>query len=149
MKKATLAICALAVIMTATSCKKNSPNPGGSWTLNGTTYNVAGSSTAGGLLTFVDQNDNDISLDFGGSLPTTGGSYTVIDDLPGPNQVFITFSSNTTYYNATGGNGTNQHVTVSVSGGKVSVSGKGMVMKNVTTTSATDSATFTLHVTQL
>lgn len=148
MKKAIFGILVLTLMITATSCKKNNSSSGGSWTFKNNTYNVGASSSALGTLLFSDLSANSLSFDFGSALPTTGGSFLVVNSSPSAaNQVYITASVGGTSYDATGGNGSNQHVTVTVSGGKVSVSGSGVELQNFT--NASDSAAVSCNVSQL
>jgi len=89
-------------------------------------------------------------------LPITSGTYTVIGrGYPGINQVGIGVafgSSNSTGHNgasftATGGNGSNQTVSVTVSPtGKISVSGSNIMMVNDTL--ASDSTLLNFNISQ-
>lgn len=154
MKKTIFAITVLALVF-ASSCKKSS-NPGGSWTFKGTTYTTTTSIGSANTLTVSNASTSNLTsfgevvLYFNGSaLPTTGGSFTVVNGSPASStQVSIMASTGggTATYGSTG-NGSNQTVTVSVSGGKVSVSGSGIELVNSTTPS--DSSALTLNVTQL
>jgi hypothetical protein len=150
-----IALCFLIII----SCKKTSTSgAGGSWTINNITYpavscigNYVG--TPGTLSAFNISLPNttgavasDVICSFQNTLPTASGTYTVINgnnNITSSNQIVFTSTIggvNGTTYLSTGG----ETVTVTVSGGKVSVSGSGISMYNQTSTT-----TLSLNITQL
>lgn len=151
------------LILLCTSCSKtsNSSNngSGGSWTLNsnnypavtciGNQYGIQGTLTAATTATQA-ANASDIVLTFYNTLPTTPGNFVVISGNGNPtssNQVQILTTVNgitgTTYLST--GAGTNQTVYVTVSGGKISVSGSGINM----TTGSGSTGVLSLNLTQL
>ena len=141
-----------------TSCKKSSSNPGGFWTFKSTTYNATTCTAGTGELDATNLTSSNTTTFstfvvgfYNGTLPTTGGQYTVANNgtPTSSTQVGIQVSTDGTSgntYESTGGNGT-QKVTVSVSNGKVSVSGSGITVGNVMTSS--DSAGVNFSITQL
>ena len=171
MKKTILGLMVM-VVMFAGSCKKNSSTnaapSANSWTFKNTTYiptnvwqNINGGAGPGVLEV------DDTTLAFGPSMyvyfaghimPTMGGTYKVVS----ANYDQIDFSSSTAKeigiifylsgnaYYTTGGNGSNQNVTVSVSQtGKVSISGSAIEVDNLNGNSITsDSSALTLNATQ-
>ena len=108
----------------------------------------AGNSTASNFSSY-----SVLTLSFpGSSLPATGGTYTVVNQNNSPytaGQVGILVTTDGTSqitYGSTGGNGA-QTVSVTVSNGKVSVTGSGIMMDNSLRTS--DSAALNFNITQL
>jgi hypothetical protein len=86
----------------------------------------------------------------GTTLPASGGIDTVVSGTPTRNtQIAITATTDgsTNNYRSTGGNGGNQTVTVSVSNGKVTVSGAGIELVNLT--APADSSALSLNIIQL
>jgi hypothetical protein len=148
MKKTILGILTMSVLL-ATSCKKASSNPGGSFTFKSVSYPVNTCApdyqNPGTLL--VDNNAattlNQVELYFYNALPAAGGPFLIVAATPtAANQIEINMSGSFGNYIATGGNGS-QTVSVSVSNGKVSVLGSGIMMN-----SGVDSSALSLNVTQ-
>jgi len=143
-------------IVTLNSCKKG-PDPGGSWTFQGSTYYVAGCEAGGGgALIASNANANNqytygtIEFNFHGQLPTTAGTYTVVRFPPADGQVALSVgidgSSPAINYNSTGGNGA-ETVNVSIgSNGFINVSGSGIEILNAS--GGTDSSSLSFNITQ-
>jgi hypothetical protein len=135
MKKIILGSIVLSLIFAA-SCTKKTTYAGGSWTFEGDTFYVANCAGIGNTLVASSSANSNINtfgnlgIVFpGSSLPRTSGTYTVVDTTPLAMQVNITATTggvNDTLYTATGGNGSNQTIAVTVSNGIVSVSGTGI-----------------------
>ena len=154
------------LILLVPSCKKSNINNGGNWTFKGTNFNAMGCNTtygtplySGSFISAATSTTSNNTLHIGFSnwqLPTTSGIDTVIGyGTPVGNQVglYIRLGSNLntgqggTYYSASGGNGSNQTVSVTVSPtGKISVSGSNIVLINDTL--ATDSAILNFNISQ-
>ena len=164
MKNAIIAILAVG-LLTATSCKKSSTNTsaGGSWTFKTVTYpavfcagNLYGNSgtlSAGdvSLTGSGSSTADDLVCTFYNALPTAAGTYTVIgpNGNPGAGQIQMVTTIggvNGKTYVSTGGNGA-ETVAVTVSGGKVTITGSGIEMFTPSTPS--DSAGLSLNITQL
>jgi hypothetical protein len=155
MKKTIFAMLILGLVF-ASSCNKSN-NPGGSWTFKGTTYNTTTSAVSGAdfgvnnLTTSNQSTYGGLTVSFFNALPTTAGTYTVVNGSPASaTQVQVlttTGGAAGNVYDATGGNGSNQTVSVSVSNGKLTVSGSGIEMYNVNNPS--DSSALNFNVTQL
>lgn|GEM_PF-5881018 len=133
-------------ILAICSCTKTSTTagPAGYWnflsnsfqavscTVNPATASLTGanSQTSNPYGTFV--------VSFHDSLPTVGGTYTVVyaGGSPKPQQVTITvgyFTSDTSiYYGSTGGDQQSQKVIVTVNKGKISLSGSNIEIINTT-----------------
>jgi hypothetical protein len=127
-------------LMFSTSCKKSStPN---SWSFKGTTYTQAGCVGSPGTLLAVSSGSSLTATFANGTLPTTGGTYTVVANPTTSSQIGleILVTATTADYASTSGS-----VSVSVSGGKVSVSGSNVNMLN---TNGSDSTTMNLNITQ-
>jgi hypothetical protein len=159
MKKNSFVIIIMGLLILA-SCKKNNPvisYPYGSWSLNNTTFKVTSctADTAGADLMAQDSligNPNcNLIVYFNTALPAVSGAYTVanLNTLPAAGQVSIgvgySAPSVLNNYISTGGGG-NQKVNVTVSGGKISISGTGIEMVN--TGLGTDSTALTFNITQ-
>ena len=134
-----------------------SQSTGGSWTFKGVTYNTTSCFGSSGVLAATNATSTNTSTygsivaNFFSSLPTANGTYIVGANgaAAASNQVGFSLTidgSNPITYTSTGGNGSNQFVTVSVSGGKVSISGSGVELVNVNNPS--DSAAVSLNITQ-
>lgn len=158
MKKTIFTILALSFLIII-SCKKNSTSgAGGSWTINNITCpavscigNYVGTP---GTLTAINVSlpnitgtpASNLTCNFQNTLPTASGTYTVINgnnNITSANQIVFMATIggvNGTTYLSTGG----ETVTVTVSGGKVSVKGSGISMYNQTATT-----TLSLNITQL
>jgi len=136
----------LVCLMAFSSCRKSSPPvsyPYGSWTLNTVTFPVTACIGNAPTLTatdsFTENPSCNIVIYFDSLLPTTAGTYTVVNQnvVPGANQVSIAVGyvapGVLNNYISTGGNGAEQ-VKVTVSNGKVNVSGSGIEIANITQT---------------
>ena len=155
MQKSILGVLALGLLL-ITSCSKNNSTQGNSWIFRTVTYNTATCQGAAGTLTASNLSSSNVTTygtvvcTFNGTtLPASGSIDTVVSGVPtNNNQIAISATINgaTTSYRATGGNG-GQLVTVSVSNGKVTVTGSGIELVNTTT--ASDSSALTLNITQL
>ena len=158
MKKAILGFLGVCLLIVG-SCSKSSNSPvAGTWTLGNATLTdsscvgVASTLTAT-TSTFVTDSGS-LTFNFSGSaLPVTGGTFTVVGGFanPGNNQVSITAAvgsiHSNTGYSATGGNGTNQTVKVTVgTNGKLTVSGTNIEMAQ--NLNHADSTTLNFNVTQ-
>ena len=162
MKNILLGILAVAFLFT-TSCKKNNTITG-SWTFDGTTYNANSSSVVtGSFLTASNLTSSDsatygtLQVDFDGyALPTKSGTYTIVGTTypAAANQVSIGVTTNgglnsnntladTKTYQSTGTSGT-VTLAVTVSGGKITVSGSNIQMHNVNNPADTGSLTFNI-----
>ena len=150
MKKAIFGLVVLILIFTA-SCNKT-PAGGGSWTFLGLTYNATSCVGLNNYLAATNSSNTN-STYFGGltvffpgsTLPTTTGTYTVVDTIPTGNQVTISASvggAADTTYTAIGGG---QTVAVTVSKGKVSVSGSNIQLQNTSIKPGTYPVTFNIH----
>ena len=139
-------------LLFASSCKKSNSTPN-SWTFKGNQYGaslatfaIPGDFSATCSSTNQTINGGFIDINFGsGANPTTGGNYSVVSNAYTTNQVSIQLttgnSTGSTTYNSTGSN--NSQLAVSISGGKVSVTGSGIMLTN-----GTDSATVSINITQ-
>ena len=166
MRKISFSLLAILILLLS-SCKKNIINNGGNWTFKGASFNVMGcDALAGGPVCFCNASvsaatsttsNNTLYINFSSfHLPTTNVVDTVISyGTPVGNQVglYIRLGSNLntgqggTYYSASGGNGSNQRVSVTVSPtGKISVSGSNIVLINDTL--STDSAILNFNISQ-
>lgn len=154
MKKAILAVIVIAYIFVS-SCNKGTYLPeifsfkginyGANYVLGQTGVLIATSSSS------VNPNNfNQVSCFFlHDNLPTVPGTYTVVSGIPAASQVALSMSldSGQNIYSSTGGNGT-QKVTVSLSGGKVTVVGSNITLACNTAWPPDTSATFSLNITQ-
>ena len=154
MKQLTLAFFIAALIL-ATSCNKVGSGNAASWSFEGSSYNATTTSTIRGTLSSTSTNGGTqtsvLSVAFpGDTLPKASATYSVHgDSAVAKGQVGITLSTNNgaNQYWATAGNyGFNQSVDVTVSGGKVSITGQGIEIKNVFP--ASDSAVLNFNITQ-
>ena len=152
MKKSIFGILTIALVF-ASSCNKNN-NPPETWSFKGTNYtaNIVTGQTGVLIATQTSAIDpsnlTQLSCIFQNNiLPVNPGNYTVVSGTPRANQVAITLSFNSaqTIYKATGGNGT-QKATVSISGGKVTVVGSNIILKN--TTASSDTSAINFNITQ-
>ena len=156
MQKAIFGILIMGLFL-ITSCSKSNSTSGNSWIFRTVTYNTVTSQGVAATLTTSNATTSNIGTFgtvtctfFGTTLPASGNTYTVVKGVPTNNtQVAIaaTTAGGTVNYTSTGGNGTNDIVTVSVSNGKVTVTGSGVELVN--TASASDSSALTLNITQL
>lgn len=142
----------------AESCQKAPPtNPGGSWTFKGVNY-TARYCTGDSLTAVLTALDSiytgvagSVNVIFFRVLPIGNGTYAVVKDsfLTKPYQVALSANIGPavagTYYRSTGGNG-NETVYVTVSKGKISLTGSGIEMSDTTHTS--DTATLSLNIVQ-
>jgi len=152
----------LICLMVISSCQKND-NPvsyqGGSWTLGSSHFNatsciaspssamVSTSGLSGDGTTFT------MTFSFTDGYPATSGTYTVLNGhntnpVPLANLVMInatlTGAVNEQFYSS-GSNGS-QSVTVTISNGKISLSGSGITMLN--SANASDSIPLSFNITQ-
>ena len=147
MKKILLSTAAIALLF-ASSCKKSDDNngPSNGWTLNGTGYNTAAAAVSNGVLTASSTSPQGaIFVTFGNATPTAGTYHVMNDDatLTGNQISFYAYSSNLLDgYSSTGSGSVD--ATVTVNGGKVSVSCPDVWVKK----SATDSVKLSVNVTQ-
>ena len=127
MKKTIFGLMILALVF-ASSCKKSTS--GNYWTIKGTTYPVSRCYQEQGISLLGQSGVNTLTVGFrSGILPTSNGTYTVNSN--GPTGIsFESHLSNGLNYASISGNGT-QTVSVSVSGGLVTVSGSNITMENV------------------
>jgi hypothetical protein len=114
-------------MLVTAGCKKSS-SPTETWTWKGTTYNAAscttGTGASNGTLSVVSSSPSgSLQVYFLNGLPTSSGMDTVVawGTATTESQVSISLGAGTNTYYSTGGNGSNQFVMVTVSGGKVSV----------------------------
>jgi hypothetical protein len=158
MKKPIAIVLISVIILLFTSCKKDPSNGAyGSWTVNNTTYpatvfydNVLGSpgtlvipNSAGASSSNAVRAMNIIFYD---SIPTSSGIYSVISDsntLATPGQVQIWSGGNlqSEFYGSTGV-GNNQNIAVTISGGKLTLTGTNI---NMTGPSGNCSLSFNVH----
>lgn len=150
----------LICLLAFASCKKNTPAtsyPWGSWAMNNTTFKVTSCVADSALAdltatdSFIGNPSCNIVINFNNALPVGSGWYTVANENvpPAAGQVSITVGYSSpgvlNNYLCTGGNGT-QKVNVTVSNGKISVSGTGIEMINIG--AGTDSTALTFNITQ-
>ena len=132
MKNLLLSAAALTLLFTA-SCSKSDDGPGNSWSVNGVTYGTVigtsqfGSVSATNVNTSTGYPYNTILFDFNGSTAPTAGTYKVVaaDQVDANDEVSFsaqnaTSQTDTKTYNSTGEG--DVKVTVTVNGGKVSIS---------------------------
>jgi hypothetical protein len=154
MKKAILAVIVIACVLVS-ACNKTNYVPE-TFSFKGINYGADYVLGQTGVLiaTATDplnppNNYNQVSCFFlNKALPTVPGTYTVVSGTPVANQVALSLGLNSgrTIYTSTGAHGT-QYVTVSISGGFVTVVGSNITLVN--TVLATDtSSTFSLNITQ-
>ena len=149
MKKTILGFLMLGLIITS-SCHKSTSNPGGSWTLKGTTYNTTACVNSGSSLAASDISGSTVAgltVIFYGTVPTTSGTYTVNRTPASAGQIEVSVGLNGSGYISTGSNGL-QTVSVTVSNGKVSISGTGITVANSQAGLASDSTNVTFNITQ-
>lgn len=146
-------------MLIAGSCHKGPPSAsGGSWTFKGLTY-TATSCVGIDSIAYLTATDStvigmtgSVTIAFYNVLPTGNGIYTVVNgSIPNqPYQVAILASIGSAIsglnYQSTGGNGS-QTVHVTLSNGKISLTGPGIEMSN--TAAASDTAALSLNITQL
>jgi hypothetical protein len=157
MKRIIFAHLALAMLAFS-SCHKSSTSasyPDGSWTFNSVTFPVTACIANDPTLTATDSLAGtpscNIIIYFDSLLPVTSGTYTVVSQsiVPSANQVSIALGyvapGVLNNYVSTGGNGT-EKVSVTLSNGKLKISGSGIEMLN--TGLGTDSAAVTFNITQ-
>ena len=152
MKKVIIGFVVIIALFTASCKKDNSSSLSNSWTFKGQNYNQSTCLTDSALRCHSTSPSSDLWIVFANvSLPITGGVYTVPQQsnsrLIG-NQIAIQFNDSAfTQYWPTGGNGTNQTVTVSVSNlGKITVSGSGIELYN--STNPGDSSSLNFNISQ-
>jgi len=154
MKKSTVWTLFVLALTFAGSCKKTSPSDNhpaiGSWSFKGKTYTQAQGYVYGGgeLVATSTSPGSTILISFYNTVPTTGGTYTVVHN-EFANQMAIEFddSASSTIYYSDDPHGAIQPATVAVSSaGKLSVSGSNITLYNQH--NSADSASFTLNVVQ-
>jgi len=144
------------LVLIASGCKKSS-SVTETWSFKGTGYTstscTTGTGASNGTLSVVSSSPvGSLQVYFFNGLPTTSGVDTVVAWGTGAteSEVSISLGAGTNTYYSTGGNGSNQFVNVTVSGGKVSVStlaNSPVEMLNVATNS-TDSSGTTFSISQ-
>jgi hypothetical protein len=135
MKKVFFALAVL-ILVFAVSCNKT-PAGGGSWTFLGNTYYVTSCVGSGSYISATNSSNTNSTI-FGGltiqfsgtALPKASGTYTVVDTVPIGTQVAITATVGGPADTAYAATGNGQTVAVTVSGGKVSVSGSNIELQN-------------------
>ena len=147
---------AIAVILMAGGCKKSSTN-NNTWVWKGTSYSsptcTTGTGASNGTLSVVSSSPaGSLQVFFYNGLPTASGMDTVVawGTAATESQVSISLGAGTNTYYSTGGNGVNQMINVTVSGGKVSVAtmaNSPVELLNVASNS-TDSAAATFSISQ-
>ncbi len=141
-------------LLFASSCKKKDDSgPSNYWTVNGTKHVVATSTGGGGILGFVENSSatgNLLSFEFGSSsLPTSNGTYKIVnpDNITGSaNEVVVMpnyGSGGLVYYPS---KGTNANASVTVNGGKISITVPEIWVVNSLT--GNDSVKLSANVTQ-
>lgn len=162
MRNTVLGIIAMSLLM-ITACKKtSSTNLGGTWTFQTVNYTATSFATGYGLITVTNQPTaysteyTTLTVNFYGGLPTqnsffTSGTFNVVKEnkLDSTDQVSLDLNiagaSGNTLYRSTG-SGANQTVNVSVSNGKLTITGSGVELANVL--NAADSAALNLDLIQ-
>ena len=140
MKKTTFGLLVLSVLVIS-SCKKNTTS--NSWSFKGTTYGQTTCVGAAGQLTAASANPaSTLIATFVSGLPTTGGTYTVVSNPVAANQVSLEILVTSTGDDYLSNRGS---VTLSVSGGKVSLSGSNINMSN---TVASDTTALNVNINQ-
>ena len=137
----------------AISCTKKAPNPG-SWKFGNETYaaGVAARTTNPGIaLSTVSTDGYSSVLFFFNTYPTTSGTYTVVNSTtPIAGQVGIQFADGDqgsgNLYIPTGSS--SPQASVTVSGGKVSISVPSVMLANQDSYYTADSALFTASINQ-
>ncbi len=145
-------------VLIAGSCHKGPPpNPGGSWIFKNVTYPTSSCIAYDSIATLeaVDSMagivKGSITVNFYNVIPVGNGTYTVVGTVypTAPYQVSINATigdSNALSYLSTGGEGA-ETVTVSLSNGKIILTGRGIEMAN--TNQPSDSGQLSLNITQL
>jgi hypothetical protein len=148
--KKTISLTVFLSLLFLLSCKKDNSNGAyGSWTLNGISYKPTVFSDSLPLFPGIGVSNDGVALQifFYHGLPTTSGTYHVInaDSVPtSADQVSISAilgSLFSNYYNSTGA-GSNQIITVTISGGKLTASGGGI---NMLSSAGTATLGFDIH----
>jgi hypothetical protein len=151
MKNAILGLTVLTILFIA-SCSKN-PTAGGTWTFKGLTYDVTTCIAVGNNIGASSSANNNINT-FGGltvyfpgpKLPTASGTYLVVDTTPVGNQVFISATVGGAVDTAYTSNGLDsQKVAVTVSNGKIAVSGSNISLINSSVSPAAFPLTFNIY----
>jgi hypothetical protein len=149
-----LAIAVIALMLVTGGCKKSS-SPAETWTWKGATYTGASCTTGTGpstLNVISSSPAGSMQVYFFNGLPTASGMDTVVawGTAATESQVSISLGAGAYTYYSTGGNGSNQMVMVTVSGGKVSVAtvANSPVELLNGQTNSTDSSSATFSITQ-
>lgn len=142
MKKVLLSLSVLAMLGSV-SCKKDDKKKTNSWTLAGTGYSVISANSSNGAFGVVDPSGTACTFDFEGvTNPPTAGSYKVVSGPSiGSGQVMISAIKGGVGYVSLNTN--TQLATVTVSGGKITVSVPEIILKNVS--GGTDEVTFSAN----
>jgi hypothetical protein len=156
MKKSLLLMLTLSIIVS--SCKKDSSSQtnGGSWTFNAATYQAASCVADSQLATLTAVSNvsgspfSNIVVSFYHKLPDSTATYIVAREgnlSPGHLSLSVAYhtSTTTTYYTSVVGNG-NQKASVTVTNGKISVSGTNIEILNLG--GNTDSTRLSFNITQ-
>ena len=119
--------------------------PTGIWSFKGTNDTAGHCTAASGTLQSSISGSLIVCSFFNNVLPTTSGNYTVTQALPSAtNQIEIALNYGGNAYLSTGGNGSNQTVSVTLIGGKVSLLGSGIEMVNAANYSDSASLNFAM-----
>ena len=118
MKKILLATAAIGLLFTA--CKKDDdlPTTTNTWKAGANTRTATGVSVQNNSLVATD-NANSITVTFGGTLPTTDGTFRIVGGTPDPGEVSVMVNEGTSVYYSTGND--NKDAKVKVASNKVSV----------------------------
>ena len=164
MRNATFVLLLMGLLVTGSCNKGQQSNSGGSWTFKGVTYVVrfCSASSSSATLTAMDSVytgvAGSVNVVFLNNLPQGSpshpvyGTYTVVKGTSPtkPYEVaifsYIGPSQLGPMYQSTGGNGL-QTVSVSVSNGKINLTGSGIELSD--TTNPSDSGALTFNITQL
>jgi hypothetical protein len=140
----------LVLVLLVAGCAKKI-TAGGTWTFLGNTYNATTCIGVGNYVAASNSTNTNVNT-FGGitvffagtKLPTTSGTYAVVDTTPAQNQVNVVATVGGAVDTAYTAIGNGQTVSVNVSNGKVSVSGSGILLQNTTISPATFPVTFSI-----
>src|ERR1039457_6659001 len=162
MRKTIFAVAAIGLLL-ATACKKtesknnNNGSAGGTWTFKSVTYQAPGCDTSSVTIAInatvpsggTPATGGQLGVDFYSSYPTTAGSFTVIKGIStlanaNQTQLGITDLNGVKYISSGSGNST---VSVTVTGGKISITGSEIQLVNLSDTADVSNLTFTIHQT--
>jgi major membrane immunogen (membrane-anchored lipoprotein) len=149
-----LTLAALVFILVTGGCKKSDVTETWYWKGAGHSSSScsAGTGSSAGTLTVQDAGTT-LQVIFYGALPAKSGIDTVVawGNASDATQVTVSLGAGGNTYQSTGGNGYNQTVNVTVSGGKVSVSAaqnNPIELQNILTNSYADSSGLYFNITQ-